>query len=99
MALFDTKEASKYLSVCPEVLMSEIKSGHLVGFKIGGRWRFDQRDLDYYIDAKRRSAALATQVRQHEGKEKQKPIQISSYRGKKISLVWTPGAKIEDVCG
>jgi len=96
--LLNTKEAAKYLNVCPEVLMDEHHSGRLVAFKIGGRWRFDSRDLDQYIDDKRQAAAMAASAKVQKGAGK-KIINLGKAAGRQqVDRVWLPGKRIGDVC-
>ena len=105
MALMKSKQAAEYLSASYDVLIDEVRAGRLVGFKVGGEWRFDVRDLDYYIDQKRQEASARAAAIRERGAGGN-VVQLR--RGKRASMPgladtpvdhwWIPGKKIEQVC-
>jgi excisionase family DNA binding protein len=87
--LFDKVEAAAYLKVCPDTIMKELHKGSLIGFKVGGQWRFDQRDMDAYIDGKRQDAE--NKVRRMAGNTRcAKPARRQNLPSG-IVPVWKPG--------
>lgn len=100
MELLNTRDAAKYLCISAESLMNEYRSGKLIGFKIGGLWRFDRRDLDAYISVRRDEATVAASVRQShkEGDKKIVPFRKAGRGKPALDRVWTPGKKIQDFC-
>ena len=97
MELLDKRAAAKYLGIHPDTLMSEVRSGRLLGFKIGYRWRFDRRDLDGYVDGRRREAAQAAQAARAP-KRNMVSIRAGVPQHEVRAPVWIPGMKIQDVC-
>ena len=96
--LMDTKQAAKYLTISVDVLRDEVTSGRLVGFKIGGKWKFDKLDLDAYVDAKRHEAVMRTKAAKA-GKKKVTPLKVHGVADSAIkSAYWIPGMKIQDFC-
>lgn len=99
MELVDKKTAAKHLNICPETLMCEQKAGRLIGFKIGGRWRFDLRDLNQYIEERRNAAALEAMAKRETAAKGKNIIHIKHARDSTpLDRVWAPGKKIADVC-
>lgn len=88
-----SKEAAEYLRICTDTLMAEQAAGRLIGFKIGGRWRFDVRDLDQYIEDKRRDAHMKAASVASPGNKK--PMRTSQQPS---NVRWYPGFKIEEAC-
>ena len=96
--LLDAKQAAKYLTISTDTLHAEVQAGRLVGFKIAYRWRFDVRDLDAYIDERRREAALSARLAREPKKAKVTPLQGRGAQGRQlVAPVWIPGMKLPDV--
>ncbi len=90
--LFDKAEAAAYLKVCPDTVMRELHKGSLIGFKVGGQWRFDQRDIDKYIDGKRQDAE--NRARRIAGKGRCAKPANSIALPSNIVPVWKPGMNV-----
>ena len=50
-------EVAEYLKVHNSTIYRLLKRGQLPGFKIGSDWRFDQREIDLWIENGGRKAA------------------------------------------
>jgi excisionase family DNA binding protein len=51
--LFDVKQVEKKLMLSERTIFRLIKSGDLKGFKVGREWRFEESDIDAYIQAQK----------------------------------------------
>lgn len=97
--LLDKKQAAKHLTICVDTLMSECHNGRLIGFKIGGRWRFDTRDLDQYIESRRQEASITARAKtQTKGKNIISIKKVANGSEPPLDRFWMPGKKIEQVC-
>jgi hypothetical protein len=71
--------------------MVQVCRGDIIGFKVGGQWRFDEKDINNYIDLKRRSFIHKTMAAQQQKKKTQKKYEPD------ITPVWLPGMSIKDI--
>jgi len=63
----NTKEAAAYMGVSIGVLNKLALEGVVVRYKVGGRWRYDEPDLDEYCRQQRRTGEeTASQIRAYE---------------------------------
>jgi excisionase family DNA binding protein len=55
--LLRTQEAAHYLSISPWTLRNLVHNGELpvISDREGSPWRFDQRDLDSYVERRRQT--------------------------------------------
>ena len=95
--LMDLKQAAAYLTISTDVLRDEVTSGRVVGFKIGGKWKFDKIDIDAYVDAKRHEAVMRAKAAKKE-KKNVRSFKKSGAAESTISPYWLPGMKIQDNC-
>ena len=51
--LLTLSQTAEKLQLTEETLRRLIKKGDFPGFKIGGSWRVDQKDLESYIEEKK----------------------------------------------
>jgi excisionase family DNA binding protein len=51
------REVALYLSVAEKTIYRLAQKGDLPGFRVAGAWRFQQTDLDRWIEEKKRAAA------------------------------------------
>lgn len=49
--MLNIKEVAALLRVAEKTAYTLAQNGELLGFKVGGQWRFRRRDLDAWIDA------------------------------------------------
>ena len=49
------KEVAAYLKLAEKTAYKLAAAGKLPGFKVGGSWRFKQRDIDLWIEAQKNS--------------------------------------------
>jgi excisionase family DNA binding protein len=54
--LLTVKEVQDRLDISERTAFRMIKSGELQGFKVGREWRFEESDLQNYIQAQRQKA-------------------------------------------
>lgn len=54
--IFDVKQLEKKLMLSERTIFRLIKSGDLKGFKAGREWRFEESDIDDYIQAQKAKA-------------------------------------------
>jgi hypothetical protein len=89
--LLNKKQAAAQLGICADTLLTLTGKGDIVGFKVGGQWRYDQRDIDHYIDCQRQQATQRMLARNAKNQtHRSKPD-----RG--IVSVWLPGMKLKDI--
>jgi len=50
--IWTLKEVTEYLKISEDIILKELETGYLHGFKIGQEWRFSDNDLLEYIDGK-----------------------------------------------
>jgi len=97
MNLLSKKAAAAFLCVSTDTVMSEFAAGRLLGFKVGGIWKFDERDLTAYVDEKRRNAAMGATAVKNKGR---RPVRLPA--GLPVNTVkepiYLPGMRIQDVC-
>jgi excisionase family DNA binding protein len=51
--IFNVKQLEKKLMLSERTIFRLIKSGDLKGFKAGREWRFEESDIDAYIQAQK----------------------------------------------
>lgn len=56
--LLDVKQVQDILKLSERTVFRLIKQGELKGFKVGREWRFEQGDIDAYIEHQRRKAEI-----------------------------------------
>lgn len=56
--ILTVKEAAQILRVHPETIRILLKSGQLVGYQIGNRWRVIETDLERYLAGHRNKQAV-----------------------------------------
>lgn len=49
------KEVAAYLKLAEKTAYKLAAAGKLPGFKVGGSWRFKQRDIDLWIEEQKNS--------------------------------------------
>jgi len=54
--LLTSKQVQELLGLSERTVFTLIKRGELKGFKAGREWRFEQKDLDDYIERQRQKA-------------------------------------------
>jgi putative molybdopterin biosynthesis protein len=64
--LLDIKEVQEALRLSERTVFRLIKSGELKGFKAGRAWRFEESDIQDYIQRQRQKAAQQI-AREQEG--------------------------------
>jgi PTS system nitrogen regulatory IIA component len=47
--LMTTREVARYLKLRPETVLRKVKSGEIPAIKIGGRFRFDTKQIDKWL--------------------------------------------------
>jgi PTS system nitrogen regulatory IIA component len=47
--LMTTKEVARYLKLRPETVLRKVKRGEIPAIKIGGRFRFDTKQIDKWL--------------------------------------------------
>jgi excisionase family DNA binding protein len=52
--LLDVKQVRELLRLSERTIFRLIKQGELQGFKAGREWRFEQKDIDAYIERQRK---------------------------------------------
>lgn len=75
------EEAAEQFNVTPKTVRSWLRSGELVGIKVGKSWRIHQNDLNRYLDGQR-LVVLMVRARQ-----KQPDIEWSEGRCKECGTV------------
>lgn len=64
--LLDIKQVQEKLGVSERTVFRLIDKGELTGFKVGRAWRFEESDIDSYIERQRQKAREAIQPGQAE---------------------------------
>jgi excisionase family DNA binding protein len=59
--LLDIKQVQEKLGVSERTIFRLIEKGDLTGFKVGRAWRFEESDIDLYIDRQRQKARESIQ--------------------------------------
>jgi len=54
--LLDVKQLQEILHLSERSIFRLIKEGEIKGFKVGREWRFEQSDIDDYIERQRQEA-------------------------------------------
>jgi excisionase family DNA binding protein len=52
--LIDIDELANYLKLQKQTIYNWLHQGKIAGFKVGGVWRFDRRDVDNWLKSRRR---------------------------------------------
>jgi excisionase family DNA binding protein len=89
--LLTKKQAAARLNVCTDTLLTLTAKGAIIGFKVGSQWRFDERDINGYIDRQRQQSARRTAARNTKTRMRRPRIDCG------IIPVWEPGMRITDV--
>lgn len=53
--LIDIDDLADYLKLKKQTLYNWLHQGKIAGIKVGGVWRFDQREIDHWLRTKRRA--------------------------------------------
>ena len=69
---YDTKSAAEYLGVSLRSLNTLINRAAIIRYKVGGKWRYDEADLDNYV-REQRMKALEAAERARSPKTKYRP--------------------------
>ncbi|MDD5505628.1 MAG: helix-turn-helix domain-containing protein [Candidatus Omnitrophica bacterium] len=59
--LIDIDELAEYLKLKKQTIYNWLNQGKISGMKVGGVWRFDQRDIDTWLRSKKRSSISGEQ--------------------------------------
>lgn len=51
---FNLEDVQKMLDVSERTILRYLDEGELTGFKVGREWRFEQKDIDAFIDQRRK---------------------------------------------
>jgi len=54
--LIDIDELANYLKLQKQTLYNWLHQGKISGIKVGGVWRFDQKEIDNWLKSRRRLA-------------------------------------------
>ena len=90
--LLNKKQAADMLGVCTDTLLTLTNKGDILGFKVGGQWRFDKRDIDNYVDQQRQNAVHRTATKNKIAMTSRQQVE------KSIIPTWIPGMRIQDGC-
>jgi len=52
--LIDIDELANYLKLQKQTIYNWLHQGKIAGIKLGGVWRFDQKEIDSWLKSKRR---------------------------------------------
>lgn len=55
--LINIDELADYLRIQKQTIYNWLNQGKITGIKVGGVWRFDQKDIDAWIKSRRRVSA------------------------------------------
>jgi excisionase family DNA binding protein len=53
--LMNIDELADYLRIQRQTIYNWLNQGKISGFKVGGLWRFDRKDIDDWLRSRRRS--------------------------------------------
>ena len=53
--LIDIDELANYLKLKKQTLYNWLNQGKIGGIKVGGVWRFDQKEIDAWLNTRRRN--------------------------------------------
>lgn len=56
--LINIGELADYLRIQKQTIYNWLNQGKITGIKVGGVWRFDQKDIDAWLKSRRRVSAL-----------------------------------------
>ena len=56
--LINIDELAGYLRIQKQTIYNWLNQGKITGIKVGGVWRFDQKDIDAWLKSRRRVSAL-----------------------------------------
>ena len=48
------KEIAAFLKIAERTAYAMVQRGDLPGFKVGGQWRFERRDIDAWMEERKR---------------------------------------------
>ena len=64
------RDVAKFLNVGNITVYRLVQAGELPGFKVAGSWRFQKVDLELWIEARKRQAAVCNKaVKRSEGRK------------------------------
>ena len=55
-SILKTRDLAILLDLSPDVVNDMARRGHLKGFKSGNQWRFRRRDIERYVERKKKLA-------------------------------------------
>ena len=53
--LINIDELAEYLRIQKQTIYNWLNKGKIAGIKVGGVWRFDRKDIDNWLQSRRRS--------------------------------------------
>ncbi len=53
--LIDVDELANYLKLKKQTIYNWLNQGKISGIKVGGVWRFDQKEVDAWLNSRRRT--------------------------------------------
>ena len=53
--LIDVDELAEYLRLKKQTIYNWLHQGKIGGIKVGGVWRFDQKEIDAWLNSRRRT--------------------------------------------
>ncbi|MCX5708092.1 MAG: helix-turn-helix domain-containing protein [Candidatus Omnitrophica bacterium] len=53
--LMNIEELADYLRIQRQTIYNWLNQGKIAGIKVGGVWRFDRKDVDDWLNSRRRS--------------------------------------------
>ena len=80
--LLTTKEIALYLRLRPETMLRKVKRGEVPAIKVGGRFRFDKKEIDEWLrdNSVPRKSTLVIDDQQSSGELFREPLQDDIYR-------------------
>jgi len=69
--MYNIKDVIKVLGLHERTVFRLIEKGELKGFKVGREWRFEEKDIQEYIEQQRRKAEIA-RIKKEESKQRNK---------------------------
>lgn len=79
---YKTKEAAAYMEMSVDALENLAQKGLVVRFKIGGQWRYNEKDLDdYYSQQHQSGVSTAAQL-----KAERPPVRLRRHERKRMTI-------------
>ena len=60
--LIDIDDLANYLKLRKQTIYNWLHQGKISGIKVGGVWRFDRREIDQWLESKRRSVKFGKKI-------------------------------------